>query len=67
LLQILDIGQLDLHFFGGRRSLASFNYILLTRASGLHHLINSTVALFEMALTEPIGYLINNLGFLIGE
>jgi hypothetical protein len=62
-----DVGELDLHFLGGLRDLASFQNVLFSGSRGLDHLIDGAVAAGEILVREAEGDVIDDLGFLVGE
>ena len=61
------VGELDLGFLGGERSLAALQDVLFAGAGRLDHLVNGAVAFGEELVREAEGDVIDNLGFLEGE
>src|SRR5436309_7467087 len=55
------IRQFELSLFGGTCRLAAFSYVLHSTAGRLHHLVVSSAALLNIAVTETHSHVIDQL------
>lgn len=62
-----DVRELELALGGGLRGLAGLGDVLLTRAGGLHHLVDGAVALPEKLFAELVREVVEDFGFPVGE
>lgn len=57
-----DLGEFELHFFGGGAGLAAFGDVLDATAGGLDHLVVGAAAGADVAVAEAHGDVVDELG-----